>query len=112
MARGRRGSVHARPVRKVRRQRARAAPVAKPARKAAARRGGGKKAAGAGKGGKGKPPTLARIVDDLTAERDRLKAELQAALKRLQRLETTQREVTERIDKAISSIHNVLETRN
>lgn len=117
MARGRKDSVRARPARTARRRNARGAQVAKPARKAApARKRAAKPKTVAGKAPAGRKPRqaagLESVVHDLTAERDRLKAELHTALKRLQRLESSQREVTERIDKAISSIHNVLDTRN
>lgn len=138
MARGRKGSVRARPGRatggigarssrkrtaRTRSAQTRSAQVSKPARKAGSLKRNAKPAASKRKAqvaSRPKPQTRAKpaaagldaIVNDLTAERDRLKAELQAALKRLQRLENTQREVTERIDKAISSIHNVLDTRN
>jgi hypothetical protein len=49
-------------------------------------------------------------VESLERERDRLKTELAGALARIARLEAARDEAVNRIDWALDSLHNVLET--
>jgi hypothetical protein len=49
-------------------------------------------------------------IEALERERDRLKTELAGALARIARLEAARDEAVNRIDWALDSLHNVLET--
>lgn len=53
---------------------------------------------------------VADAVTRLEQERDELKAELEAARRRIAELETARAQVLDRIDWAIDSLHNVIES--
>ncbi|MFA5901574.1 MAG: hypothetical protein WC829_20935 [Hyphomicrobium sp.] len=71
---------------------------AKPARKSARAAGANGKRAGVGK------------VDVLERERDELKTQLADAVARISKLEVARDEAVNRIDWAIDSLHNLLES--
>lgn len=53
---------------------------------------------------------MADAVTRLEQERDQLKAELEAARRRIAELEAARAQVLDRIDWAIDSLHNVIES--
>lgn len=74
--------------------------------------GRGKPAAArtAPRNGQKSPGGAEAIISVLTAERDALRKEVSAQRRRLRLLEKRQQEAMQRIDSAISSIHEVLES--